>query len=395
MIVKRGTTSTLALIVFISFAAQLQGQVTIGSTSDPRGTTLLELKENDNTGINSTKGLLYPRVELRQIDMLYPMYTADDADYQPGTNKPLIDEMHTGLTVYNMTDNATFSEGIYQWDGNIWQAVNNFEMLPITAGNIDCQNIKLYPETYKAGVPYKGVLVVPYFDGNGGYYTSATITNNNNFTMKLRPGKLNNGYGELTFEVTSNAPLFSSPKKTKISLSGLLNAACTDISIGGEERGLASRYRKKTGRVQGRIGGKTWDATYFIFNHLRMGYRYSTVPLLERVQWGTTANTNLTYYWVKSGDGGLDYWSYGQVASGANSGLSGLSEFDSGTNTSEGGPYGNKPNMRHGNRDIGQAWMMFHYPDNKPEFYRVTLNAHNKLDGTQRGYVTFFTEFME
>lgn len=394
MMKLKTTTPIFNLIAIFCVLFSLQGkaQVTIGSLIEARSTTLLDLKENDSDENNSKRGFLFPRVELQQHDMLYPMYS-NSLDYL--SNKDLVDGKHTGLTVYNVTSDQTFSEGTYQWDGEKWMQVVGYGLSPVATGDIDCQNISLYPELYEAGKPYKGILVVPYYNGNGGYYMSGTVTNNNNFTIRLRPGKLNVGYGELYFEVTSNSPLFSSPAKTKINIYNLLGntVSCQDILIGGDERGKTSIYYKKTGRIHSDAGGRTWDATYHVFNHLRIGYRKNITT--ERIQWGTTQHINVTYYWLKSGEGGLDFWSYGQVKSkGHTAWLSELSDFASGSSTSEGGPSGNKPNMRNANRDIGQVWMVFHHPDFE-EVYRITVNAHEKLGATERGYVTFFTEFMD
>lgn len=384
----------LIAIFCVLFSLQGRAQVTIGSLIEARSTTLLDLKENDSDENNSRRGFLFPRVELQQYDMLYPMYS-NSLDYL--SNKDLVDGKHTGLTVYNVTSDQTFSEGTYQWDGEKWMQVVGYGLSPAATGDIDCQNISLYPELYEAGKPYKGILVVPYSNGNGGYYISGTITNNNNFTIKLRPGKLNVGYGELYFEVTSNSPLFSSPAKTKINIHDLLGntVACQDILIGGDERGETSIYRKKTGKVHGKnANGHTWDATYHVFNHLRIGFRRNLDPN-DRIDWGTTQHLNVTYYWLKSGEGGLDFWTYGQVKSKGHSGwTSELSRFNSGDNTASGGPSGTKYNMHVSNRDIGQAWMVIHHPDFE-EVYRITVNVHPKLGATERGYVTIFTELMD
>ena len=92
-------------------------QVTIGSGLVPNKGALLDLKENnaDDGGQTSTKGLGLPRVALVAIDKLEPC---------TDTNAKSKLE-HTGLTIYNTTDNsataATLKEGTYFWDGNSWQ----------------------------------------------------------------------------------------------------------------------------------------------------------------------------------------------------------------------------------------------------------------------------------
>jgi len=365
-------------------------QVTIGSLIEAKATAILDLKENNLNDFNTTRGLTYPRVELQQNDMLYPMFSSD-LDYL--SNKPFIDEKHTGLTVYNKTDNQIFTEGIYQWDGKKWQAVNNYELTPTAVGDIDCSRIRMYPATYQAGVPYSGVLVVPYFNGNGGYYTSATIINNNNFTMKLQPGKLNIGYGELYFQVSSNSPTFSSPQKTRVNISDLLGGSgCQNVLVGSESPGKTSRYYKKTTKLRTKISGTTADDSYVVFGHLRMRYRYNLSN--ERIEFGTTEHINLTYHWIKAGSGGIDYWSGGQVRSKGHSNPgSELSLFTDGDNQKDHGG-GNVRGLNATNRDIGQAIIILHHA-NFQEVYRISVNIHEKLGATDGGYVTFFIEFME
>jgi hypothetical protein len=394
---KRQKTTTLivgfTIVLCALLAPKVQAQVTIGSLSEAKPTMLLDLKTSESNDFNSSKGLVYPRVELEQIDMLYPMFSSS-LDYL--SNKTVVDEKHTGLTVYNIKNNATFSEGIYQWDGEKWDAINNSELTPAATGDIDCSGVRLYPEIYKAGTPYKGVLVVPYFNGNGGYYTTGTVINDNNFTIRLRPGKLSNGYGELYFEVTSNSPIFSSPAKTRINIYNLLgnSTTCQNILVGGEEDGVPSLYLKRTGKIHGRTNGNTWDATIRNIGHLKIGYRYNVST--ERVQFGSTQNVHCSYYWLKSGDGGLDFWAAGEFTLKGNTSISttnDIKDFGDGQ-TANGGPSGNKANMRNANRDIGQAWIVFFHSD-YTELYRSTVNAHEKLGATKEGYITFFTEFMQ
>lgn len=94
----------------------VNGGVTIGSSSEPAGGALLQLKENNNDGINSTKGLLLGRVKLTSLNNLN--------DIEPGLNK----EVHIGLIIYNETENASLSlhKGFYVWDGSKWRSIQAF-----------------------------------------------------------------------------------------------------------------------------------------------------------------------------------------------------------------------------------------------------------------------------
>ncbi len=82
----------------------------MGSGISPRKGTLLELKENDADGENSTKGFSLPRVKLELPTKL----TVDD-DSKKGQYK--------GLTVQNTLTGNGLTEGIYCWDGEKWTLV--------------------------------------------------------------------------------------------------------------------------------------------------------------------------------------------------------------------------------------------------------------------------------
>jgi len=88
----------------------VQSQVTIGSISQPREGSLLELKETDNTDDNSMKGFSLPRVRLNSPNSL----TVDD-DSKGGEYK--------GLTVQNTNTSGGLVEGVYCWDGKMWELV--------------------------------------------------------------------------------------------------------------------------------------------------------------------------------------------------------------------------------------------------------------------------------
>lgn len=105
----------LALLsIFFLQSTVSQAQVTIGSANSPNRGSLLDLKETSNTSSNGTKGLMLPRVPLQVIDQLKPMLTdtqAADADASLG---------HTGLTVWNTTDDNVFCPGVYLWNSELW-----------------------------------------------------------------------------------------------------------------------------------------------------------------------------------------------------------------------------------------------------------------------------------
>ncbi len=118
------TVTVLVGLVTLS----LHSQVTIGSGLEPVGGALLDLKEQDkgDGSENATKGVMLPRVELSDLNKLYPMFTGTyDADQ---------DTKHTGLTVYNLNKcDGKFAQGVYTWTGTEWVQLTNNPIL--TGGN--------------------------------------------------------------------------------------------------------------------------------------------------------------------------------------------------------------------------------------------------------------------
>ena len=134
--------SHLTLIVFLFFVSALNAQITIGSANNPKPGSLLDLKMDDNLGVNSTKGLLLPRVELKNIR------TQTDLGRTMGatTDNTLDPIEHAGLVVYNTgkletSEEERFCPGIHVWDGEKW-----FPLVPYS----DIKTRKtLVPNSYK------------------------------------------------------------------------------------------------------------------------------------------------------------------------------------------------------------------------------------------------------
>ncbi|MDR1056273.1 MAG: hypothetical protein LBL90_10765 [Prevotellaceae bacterium] len=99
----------------------LHAQVTIGSNIPSKKGAILDLNENipdaSNTQVNSTKGLLLPRVKLDVINSLSPAI--------PGYTAGTADPAHTGLTVYNVNETSPFVAGIYTWNGDKWVCIRD------------------------------------------------------------------------------------------------------------------------------------------------------------------------------------------------------------------------------------------------------------------------------
>lgn len=118
----------VSLMLF--FCYNVRSQVTIGSDYPPKSGALLDLKENDNIGANSIKGLLLPRVELTANNVL-TIATGTGADLE-----------HTGALVFNLKkieiDAATrLCPGVHIWDGSKWQPLTPYPKIivpPALAG---------------------------------------------------------------------------------------------------------------------------------------------------------------------------------------------------------------------------------------------------------------------
>jgi len=107
------TTLLSLILIVLTGLSPLRSQVTIGSDLEPRSGLLLEIKEDNNTGKNSSGGFGLPRVSLNSLTD----FTADNTS----TDKT----EYTGLTVYNMNTDPQkgLTEGIYTWDGYKWNHV--------------------------------------------------------------------------------------------------------------------------------------------------------------------------------------------------------------------------------------------------------------------------------
>lgn len=167
------------------------GQVTIGTPDNIDPTAIFNV-------VSKNKGVLLPRIEL-----------------SGPTDIVTIPNPTTGLLIYNTGANPAFAvEGYLYWNGTEWrQFVSGTSKKPQISG-LDCINTRMNPVSYKAGQHYEGVLIVPYFGGNGGYYgadLAIASTGVTGLTATLQPGSLAYGNGELIFTL-SGTPSQSSPE---------------------------------------------------------------------------------------------------------------------------------------------------------------------------------------
>lgn len=124
--------------------AQLQAQVTIGSSEAPVSGALLDLKEYNDAislagGRTATKGLGLPRVSLSTLDKLYPMFLKTDGteneEYDTPSEQATQNDNHIGLVVYNVNqciknkEGIAIGAGIFIWDGTSWLATNELDQV--------------------------------------------------------------------------------------------------------------------------------------------------------------------------------------------------------------------------------------------------------------------------
>jgi len=109
----------ISAALFLSTGA-VWSQVTVGSGQKPVRGAILDIKSQapDNSNVTSLHGgIVMPRLKLKNIAGLEPIIASGDPDLVS------LKRSHTGLIVYNLTDDDVFSPGLYVWDGSRWEAV--------------------------------------------------------------------------------------------------------------------------------------------------------------------------------------------------------------------------------------------------------------------------------
>ncbi len=151
-------------LFFILCSTCVSAQVTIGSGNPPAKGALLDLKdkEPENNNITSeTGGLLLPRVGLVNRSTLQP-FIANDQDFINNTGK--VKDIHTGLVVYNLTNDfdKNLCPGIYNWNGNLWERLSKpcsfFEFLCSTITTTQYIENEHTPFTRSNGIKYNSAI---------------------------------------------------------------------------------------------------------------------------------------------------------------------------------------------------------------------------------------------
>ncbi len=119
MNIKNFLSIFCTICILFGLGDSVFAQVTIGTGEPPEGGAIMQMKTIEGVkgaGSNANKGMLLPRVNLRDTKMLYPMF-------EVGYDKSFQDPLHVGLMVYNTNADLLDSNGagIYFWNGESWK----------------------------------------------------------------------------------------------------------------------------------------------------------------------------------------------------------------------------------------------------------------------------------
>lgn len=369
----------LLLIHIILLSPYMAAQITIGSSYKPEQGAILDMKENDNIGTNSIKGLAIPKVALSSLTELYPMYGSLGSETEEYTqNKVLLKEKHTGLTVYNNNDNTVFAPGFYLWDGERW-LVN--ELITTPAPAIDellCGAVRMFPSNFAAGTYFRCIIMLPYTGGNGGRYTQ--------FDDGIYKNGIQNGV-PIDFKISVASGCLSTGNGEMILIGeGIIPSAADevtfDVNILGKSCTITINEQIEAERVLSYKSGSFLDVTEsnttgsVIYDNLEVRYNngyYEYRILNER--------RDVSLIYRKVGKGGLNYGIYAQNWALKDkwyrfdqSENNGPVKAGSGSN----GYKADNANISLQNRDIGIVHIIIH-ANNIQDVYRVTFNANSEI----------------
>jgi hypothetical protein len=377
-------TKILLLASLILIPIYMTSQITIGSPDKAEEGALLDLKSNNNVGVNSIKGLGIPRVVLSQLDELYPMYGAYGAEAPEYTsNKATLKKKHTGLTVYNITDDGVFVPGFYFWDGDKW-FINELMATPLPSiDELFCNSFQMYPSTYAANTDFRCIFTVPYVGGNGGKYTqfddgiyinpvASDGTVITTFNIKVAPGTLAIGNGQLILIGEGQLPSTTAPYTVNINIFG---QSCSFTINKDETQTAVLRYRSGTFMD---VNTSSTTGEVALGNlAIRFNNGYYEYKILGPT--GTKDNkVDISWVYRKSG-AGHGYGVYGRaypVRETWNSIASGVVSVGRGSNNAAGRV--DNGNINLANRDVAIAHF-FIQTDASHDVYRVTFNANVPL----------------
>jgi len=273
------------LIAFLIFSTQFSfSQVTMGTVTPPAQGALLDLKEKDTTdgGANSTRGLNLPRVSLIAIDQLEPCAQTNSTN----------NKAHTGLIVYNTTDNSetdnTLTPGIYYWDGARWGPLN---LGVISRGygpwyQVDEPILPSYEVTTDSYLNAKAVV------GGTDVINNATLSVNGNVGVN---GKIGIGTSpNAVLDIRPNPSSTTDPGESFLGI-GTTTVTAPDAGSG------AIRYSTSSGGILEYSNGKTWNT---LTNSLSKSIIVATKKTSQTIPNNTSSVVN---GWVKETDPNNDF----------------------------------------------------------------------------------------
>ncbi|NDV97391.1 hypothetical protein D0T84_21185 [Dysgonomonas sp. 521] len=239
----------LPVVLFFSFTG-VRAQITIGQDQKAEDGAILQLKEKTQTDVNSTRGLLMPRVSLLRKtndNMSQTMENADNWDKA----------VHTGLCVYNT--NTVVAEdicpGLYFWDGTKWCRMHE----PCTGNtpstnlifdpnyNVDAGSTTLYVNTAGSftqgttdeytrgsGVAHSEMAagVFKYTRAEGEAFAGYTYDHASGITVTIDAATLATGAGELPVKVSGTVDAAYAGKAFDIPITVLGQQLYVRVSVG-------------------------------------------------------------------------------------------------------------------------------------------------------------------
>lgn len=385
------------IIAFTLFSTtDLLSQVTLGSDITPADGAILDLKQEDtNKTKNSKLGMKIPRVELSNVYELYPMYGAEGSEDAVYTaNKADIKTANKGLMVYNMANNKGLIPGMYLWDGEKWMNFKTRNMKEPQISELICDAAYMEPAYYTAGIPFNGVLKIPYIGGNGGIHTQTDVISANGLIFTLQQGQLADGVGTITYRVTGT-PTISSPETTTINTSFTLSGVTYNcpITVGySPEKEL--RYTKKIVPIeQPATGPGTTENSELYLGNLVVRYNYDTNRNgANFLEFKVDEPAHITYFFDKN----KGYGTYGQYPAAEDVWYNFMSGYNTAYKRTSMGTDGN---LNSDKRDISTAYIVVHRDSNR-DVYRLTAISNAKIDADGSfpevpAYITLFLEVLE
>lgn len=314
----------ICISIILSISGNLNSQVTIGSNIDPNKGSLLDLKErNPSSGnTNATRGLLLPRIELKNKTNLYPMFETSPGsntptiDYQ-GENKDIQDAGHTGLMIYNLNRCNGFGKGTYYWNGTSWEPLADVKFLDNPQIFTTSQNTEwLDTNTLLIRLP-SGKDLRPFNADQSltlGWKPSNVAVNKTNVTdasfggLKITsnpPGSWENpstnpttysySINDMSDIITSDNPRVSDPFRSRETIVNF----STDNNECGDNHAITVRLNQTSYRVTVKKSNPTLNETSYWFRtggRFETGtyyYRFLLTPVNSQLSWGDSSDMEL------------------------------------------------------------------------------------------------------